>query len=215
MLKQSIWVSAAAWVAMLIALLLAPSAQADIQYWMSVHSFKKEANARQAVVETSAVLSERFTVVGSSTSLGYYYRVVSGPYLSQEIAEQQVRAAQAAGFDGAWLWADNSEVFAAAYSELREQAARGSSEADAEYAATGYAASNYDVTDYSAADYSVTDYDEGEFSYSDYSSYGLDDPLEGQSVDEDPDLTLRRQPPPELVEEAPPGYQLNKLHRSN
>ncbi len=179
MLKPSLQ-AALAW-----CLVASPFVCAETQYWVSVHSFQKEENAHRAVGKTATTLAETFRVVGASTSKGYFYRVASGPYLTREIAEEQVRTAQAAGYEGAWLWVDDALNF--------DQAIR---EPGADYAAGASDVDGYDP------DYTTS------YEFSDY-----DSDLGGGRVEDDPDLQLQRQPPPELVEDAPAGYQLNKLRR--
>ena len=173
-------------------------AWAELQFWVSVHSFQKEQNAQRAVAGTAAQLAERFRVLGVSTDKGFFYRVASGPYLTREIAEEQVRTARASGFEGAWLWADEGAVFDRALQSVGEGAVVVSDPtvlAEVDYADIDYASTSYDLTDFD-------------------SDTGYDSAAYGSNYEDDPDLLMQRQPPPELVEEAPAGYKLNKLHRN-
>lgn len=183
---------------------------AEQQFWVSVHSFERIQNAQRAVSGTAQQLAESFRVLGVDTSKGFYYRVASGPYLNRDIAEEQVKAAHAAGFEGAWLWVDDGDVF----DRSLAAAADGGMTSGGDRVRAATVTDNYQ-SDFSATDASVTysdiDYSSDTYDLPDYGdSYGT-----GSSDDEqDPDLLMQRQPPPELVSEAPPGYQLNKLHRN-
>ncbi|MEM9621809.1 MAG: SPOR domain-containing protein [Pseudomonadota bacterium] len=164
------------------------SAYAEMQYWVSVHSFSTEQKAQSTVAKLDQQLTERFQVVGASTNSGYYYRVASGPYQSRVMAEEQVRSARALGYTGAWLWSDDSDAFA--------QAVRPTA---------GF--SDFGSTD----DLSGLDDD---YTFSDLPEYDDSDTNLGGDTS-DADLLQQRQPPPELVEEAPTGYKLNQLHRDS
>lgn len=168
-------------------------AHAELQYWVSVHSFSKESTAQSALASLDHQLTEQFKVLGASTGKGYFYRVASGPYMSRQMAEEQVRSARAAGYEGAWLWSDDSTAFAAAIST----------------GSGGYSSSNYSG-EYSSDAGLNTEFDTS-YDLSELPDY---DSSEGADYgEEDADLIQQRQPPPELVEEAPSGYKLNKLRR--
>ncbi|MEM7101363.1 MAG: DUF5916 domain-containing protein [Pseudomonadota bacterium] len=83
----------------------------EFQYWVSVGSYQDESGAQKALTLAGEKLTEPFSVFGTQTPKGYFYRVASGPYFNREAAEAQVRQARELGFPGAWLWADRDEVF--------------------------------------------------------------------------------------------------------
>ena len=98
----------------LFALLCFAPAQAQLQYWVSVGSYKDAEVAQRALSSANAQLTQPFSVIGTDTSKGYFYRVASGPYTDRNSAEDQVTQARALGFTGAWIWADQDDVFSGA-----------------------------------------------------------------------------------------------------
>lgn len=87
----------------LLALLTAITARGEAEYWVSVGSYKNLVNAEIAQREASAKLPESFSISEADTSLGFFLRVVAGPYLTREIADHMLGEAQRAGFSSAWI----------------------------------------------------------------------------------------------------------------
>ena len=52
------------------------------------------------------VVGQPFEVLGFVTDKGYYYRLVSGPYLTRELAQDLAAVASSNGFAGAWHWSE-------------------------------------------------------------------------------------------------------------
>ena len=168
---------------------------AERQYWVSVASYQDLEYAQEALAKANARLAEPFTAIGVETAKGYYYRVAAGPYPTRSIADEQVQAAQQAGFNSAWMWVDEAEAFA---NRLADEGLTDDAQA-------------YDPATYNpAASSSLLDLDAELKRFEE--EYGeLDDYT--PELNED-NAALRRDEAPELVEEAPSGYQLNRLHRS-
>ncbi len=160
---------------------------AEQQFWVSVGSYKTAENAERAMTSARDMMSESFAVLGVDTPNGYFYRVAAGPFLTRDIAESRVQSAQSLGFNGAWMWAGQSETFSSNTVSTSSSAISTSSyeddlpALDAEY--------NFDDTDELYRELDTT----GE-------SYDAESETEAGKV-------------PELIEEAPDGYRLNKLRR--
>lgn len=161
-------------IAFLSIIFFADGAAAELQYWVSVGSYRDPAIADEMLAEAAAKMGESFSLVTATTDSGYFYRVATGPYLTRELAEDRVRSAQDAGYISAWLWAEESDF---ASTQVLDTAGP----SDLSY--------DFDLPDYDADD--------------DFNSrIGADD-----------ELSSRRVPVPELVDEAPAGYQLNRMRR--
>ncbi len=160
------------------AALLTQNAHAELQYWVSVASYKQADEAEAARAKIAQQMTESFAVIGTETGKGYYYRVAAGPYLTRSLAEDRVQSARALGFTSAWLWADESDLNYSDSSVLT---------LDDDY--------SLDLPDYSSDMESNAVYDDTE-----------------DTLDE-ADLIQRRKAPPAVVEEAPPGYKLNRMRR--
>ena len=91
------------------------------------------------------VVGQPFEVLGFVTDKGYYYRLVSGPYLTRELAQDLAAVASSNGFAGAWHWSEQdaatSDGLAAEYSsdiyEVDSQPANDSRAAPQEPATEG------------------------------------------------------------------------------
>ncbi len=160
----------------LVMTLLGGNARAEVQFWVSVGSFQQQESADRAMAAAGAKLTERFSSIGASTDKGYFYRVVTGPYLTRELADDMVATARNAGFSGAWLWAEDSGVVDV-YS--------------------------LDVSAGEPDYLSLPEYDALQFDPSDYPDATLPDDGYQRS----------REAIPQLIEEAPADYKLNKLRR--
>jgi len=149
---------------------------ADLQYWVSVGSYQQSERADRALADASNKMSERFSVVGTQTTKGFYYRVAAGPFLSREAAQDRVLVARDRGFAGAWLWADDADVFE---SNIYGTPTLGT---DSEY--------NFDAPT-GGGELQTT-------------------PVDSEAEEA---LLKQRSEAPELIEEAPESYKLNKLRR--
>jgi hypothetical protein len=144
---------------------------------VSIASLKSEEGAEREAARAASTMAERFVVLGAQTDRGFFYRVVSGPYIDRLWANEQLANAKDAGYEDAWIWVGDADT-----------ALIGESTATDEFA--------FDDTD----DFELPEFDE---------DFDLPE-FEFQSDD---DLLEDRVPVPKVVDEAPPGYQLNKLRR--
>ena len=169
---------------------------AETHYWATVGSYKSAESAEQAMRKAQDNLAEQFSVVSAATDKGYFYRVVSGPYLTHTLADDKVRMARGSGYTTAWVWVDgaNSTV-TTAISNFPDYSSSGSAyDTSSTYDST---ISTYDASTY---DSSLTD------SYSD-DLYSSDEfTVEPREIEES-------EPVPELVDEAPANFNLNKMIR--
>jgi hypothetical protein len=63
---------------------------AESQYWISVGSFKTEAKAAQTARGYEEEFTDKFSVVGSNTNKGFFYRVALGPYANKNTAQDRL-----------------------------------------------------------------------------------------------------------------------------
>ncbi len=89
-------------------LIVALEVSAETEFWVSVGSFQDRSNAEEALTRANALLPDPFTVTPADTPYGYYYRILSGPYLVREVAEALRLEALGMGLAGAWLLAVES-----------------------------------------------------------------------------------------------------------
>lgn len=181
----------AARLALVLAFVIAPAhVHADTNFYVALGSYADQETAEQAGQEASQRLPEPYTVQGAQTGIGYMYRVLAGPYITRELAEQTVAEARQLGFDDAWLLATTDDDLAVPriYSDdllgedaLERDVELGSGAGSDSY--TGTSAERRQPRSYPAPD-------KGD-------------------VPEEPGSTA----PPEPVSEPPPGYKLHKLHR--
>ena len=94
-----------------VLLLLLPAAliSADSQYWISVGSFKTEAKASQTAKTYERDYTEKFSVIGSRTDKGFYYRVALGPYVDSTSAREALDVAKRQGLFSGWIWRAGKE----------------------------------------------------------------------------------------------------------
>ncbi len=71
----------------LLVLLFAVTAQAADEYWVTVGSYQTIESAEDARGKASQTLPESFGVSEVQLDSGLWYRVLAGPYLTQEIAD--------------------------------------------------------------------------------------------------------------------------------
>jgi hypothetical protein len=99
-------------------LLTAVHAQAEVEYWVAVGSYKDLLVAEDAQREASAVLPESFSISHADTPSGFFYRVLAGPYLTREIADHMQNEAMRLGFEGAWMLAAEAGSMSTQYSGI-------------------------------------------------------------------------------------------------
>ena len=95
----------------ILTVILAIEASAETQYWVAVGSYQERSFAEAAQNEAEALLPQSFSIMEAMTGQGFFYRVLAGPYLTQDIADNWLREAVRRGFDGAWLLAKESAGF--------------------------------------------------------------------------------------------------------
>ncbi|MEZ5558410.1 MAG: DUF5916 domain-containing protein [Pseudomonadales bacterium] len=89
-------------------LLLTAGAGADPQYWIAIGSYSNLAYAEEARARADAILAEPFAIVSVDVAGSRFNRVLAGPFLTRELASDLLRQAREAGFDGAWLLAEDA-----------------------------------------------------------------------------------------------------------
>lgn len=80
------------------------SLAAESSYWVSVGSFKTELKASKTAEVFEKKYSKVFSVIGSDTKKGLYFRVVMGPFGAKSVAQRQLAEAKNLGLAAAWLW---------------------------------------------------------------------------------------------------------------
>jgi len=174
-------------------LLLAVDASAATEYWVSVASTKDLEDAERLQLKAGQALPEAFNLQPANTAKGFFYRVVTGPFLSIDSAKRVIADAVKAGFDQAWVVAvDTDSMESMPLTSPESYPEMTTPEPDMR-----------------------TSYPDMRTSYPDMP----EDSLESDDLDksypppEEPPPAQQR-PPHKLVETAPPGYQLNKLTRN-
>ena len=79
---------------------------ADSVFWISVGSFKTESKAAETAAVYRGRYSGDFSVVGSNTNRGFFYRVALGPYSNKADAQSNLDTIKLQGLDTAWIWVD-------------------------------------------------------------------------------------------------------------
>ena len=156
---------------------------ADAEYWVPVGSYQQRDTAESAARDARDVLGAPIAIIGASTASGFYFRVVAGPYASRSEAMDMAEAAKARGFGDAWVWSRQS---------------------DDEIGVDSYVDDLLDTP-------SDTDYD-ALFDDLDL-DLDLELELDGQEEGLDEDIIPADRELPDLIEEAPDDYKLNKLRR--
>lgn len=177
----------------IIVLLFAARAGAEVEFWIAVGSYKDLINAERAQREASAKLPESFSITQAETDSGNWYRVLAGPYLTREIAEHMMGSARTAGFDGAWILAQESGLYGRAVYADPLLSDPGSDAllsgdtylSDPETERFEFDTPSYEVTPASPAD------------------------IPGFNVPERPE----RDKTHKLIDQAPEGYDLHRLNR--
>ena len=80
--------------------------RADSVFWISVGSFKTESKASETADIYRGRYSDDFSVVGSNTNRGFFYRVALGPYTSKEEAQSNLNTLKMQGLASAWIWVE-------------------------------------------------------------------------------------------------------------
>lgn len=199
----------------------APWAVADDQYWVSVGSYKSDADAARGRALAESRLSESIAITPADTVAGYFLRVVAGPYSSRDIAKSKMDLAHNAGYADAWVV---GPAAAASWSSANSTAGLRTDLQTGIGADAGGDIDDYSSTSYRETDYSDYDYSTG-YSSSVYSTEGdystdlvVDSSAElyelsrSDNYQREADAGAAFQPP-ELVDEAPASYQLHKLKR--
>jgi len=164
------------------------SAWAESEYFVVLGSYNSLEHAEEAKARAAAQLQEPYTVVPADTASGFYYRVLAGPYFGKDVASAKLDEAQRLGFSEVWLLA------AEASGGGLYLAADGS---------------------YAFPDQEMDDLTEGSEEGATPSGQRWESaPATPGAEDTDDAEAAEGSKERILVEEAPPGYQLNKLHRA-
>ena len=173
---------------MFVLAMFAPLAWAEPEYWVVVGSFQSTETADRARREAEEQVSDSFSVFGAQTGRGYFYRVASGPYASRVLAQDRLGVLRSQGYSQAWVLAQDSTVLP-------------------QISGTSAGLTSDFTTDYTTSDLGL------DLDLDSYTSE-LDLPLDyGASDTNDPEIRDNREPLPQIVEEAPAGYQLNRIRR--
>ncbi|MGE0623139.1 MAG: SPOR domain-containing protein [Pseudomonadales bacterium] len=89
--------------AILLAVVSASTSRADSEYWVSVGSYRTYEEAESAREQAGRRLPESFSIAEAELDSGLWYRVLAGPYLTQEIADHMLAEARRQGFDTPWV----------------------------------------------------------------------------------------------------------------
>ena len=162
--------------------LCACGAVAETEFWSVVGSFNTLERAENARRSASTALTQQFDVRGADTAKDYLYRVLAGPYLTRELAEDAVAEARRNGFPDAWLLATQSSLTESISSSVSSQSPATSYSSSPLQSDTPVLRPRAPVVPQSAPQLNDTDAEQG--------------------------TTL-----PELIREAPEGYDLHKLRR--
>ena len=74
------------------------------EYWVSIASFKNRDSAESALVNAQKQIEESLKVLGAPTDKGYFFRVVAGPYETQNQAKGAQSLLGMAGLNQGWIW---------------------------------------------------------------------------------------------------------------
>ncbi len=91
----------------LLLFLSSASLAAESQFWISVGSFKTELKAAKTAQAYEEKYPEKFSVVGSDTNRGFFYRVALGPYASKEMARESQNRIRGLGFSAVWIFLED------------------------------------------------------------------------------------------------------------
>ncbi len=183
-----------------------PAAAQEVDFWVSIGSFKSFEAAQRLQVEAAQTLAEPVQTLAAEVAGRAVFRVVGGPYGSRAAADERARRAQTSGYPDAWVL--RAQGLATAGAEITP-AAQGLM-VDAPPLSAGFgedAALDLDLAD-------LADFDE----FADLASRAaLDDPDALQSLAATPPARPEGsfiEPTEEPAWEAPPGFKLHRLHRA-
>ncbi|MBL6814947.1 MAG: SPOR domain-containing protein, partial [Pseudomonadales bacterium] len=74
------------------------------EYWISVASFKNRDSAESALVNAQKRSDQSFSIYAVHTDQGYFFRVIAGPYLTQDEAKVAQGAMSSSGLNAGWMW---------------------------------------------------------------------------------------------------------------
>ena len=74
------------------------------EYWVSIASFKNRDSAESALVNAQKQIEASLNVRGASTDKGYFFRIVAGPYVTQNQAKDAQALLGMAGLSSGWIW---------------------------------------------------------------------------------------------------------------
>lgn len=160
------------------------------EYWISIGSFKNRDSAETALIDAQRQSVQTFGVLGSPTDEGYFFRVVAGPYSSQNQANSARIKLAEDGLKQGWILQSEASISV--------QAGGGNRDAD----------DSADASELSGLDSLGFDDDwDSEYGFDEELDLGPEDFLVPESV------TPEQKSLPEVPDTAPDGYQLNKLRR--
>ena len=73
---------------------------AAAEYWISVASFKNRDSAESALVNAQVKSEQAFAVYGARTDMGYFFRVMAGPYPTFREAKRAQQTLSSNGLNG-------------------------------------------------------------------------------------------------------------------
>ena len=171
----------------------APGVTAADRYWVSLGSFSELAGAEQ-LRDRALASFPQIGVVPAESPVGFVYRVVEGPLPTRESADALLVRARDMGFVDAWVVVlDEASETLSSVETLSSAETSGYTSAAA---TSGLVRDEYRST--------LESYDD---------SSGYDAASSDESADFDDGYSALERSEHVLVEEAPPGYGLHRLHR--
>ena len=82
---------------------------AAAEYWISVASFKNRDSAESALVNAQVKSEQAFAVYGARTDMGYFFRVMAGPYPTFREAKRAQQTLSSNGLNAGWIWSDGPQ----------------------------------------------------------------------------------------------------------
>lgn len=175
-------------------------AHAESQYWLSVASYRNQSVAEEAAARAREVVPELLRVLEVVTDQGFIYRVAAGPFANLDSAKTSRAAAQRAGYADAWIWVDSD-------SALDPLLSFDDSPTDFDPEFSFDSELELDIYEYES-DLDAPEY-ESNLDFSEYREQQEPD----SDQEQESDVLQGIRPTPELIDQPPPGYQLNKLRR--
>jgi len=175
---------------------------AEARFFVSVGSFKTKNKAEETAQLAQSRLGSNFGIVEVDTANGLYFRVASGPHTQRTQADDEIRRAHAAGFADAWTWIDESPAHVKSVVVSATPEPVGSPEPSTD-PSPGLSDEEF-LLEFDDLDTSIEDL-LGEDLY-------LEDYPPVQRPGNEPGV-INELEIPELVEDAPESFKLNKLRR--